>query len=157
MLEYDRRFSIVAGECFVHYDLDAPLSFLRMEALRGSQDVVVVDPPFHSEVIPVPHHSASDYNLQSCNGTQVSQKKIASTIAHILRAGGQLVLLTGLTLSSLIDGIYQPPLPKLRRRDIVIEHDGVGRLATPYGCWAGGGSDGQDEKGLGEPIHDDGL
>ncbi|KAF8479438.1 putative N6-adenine methyltransferase-domain-containing protein [Gautieria morchelliformis] len=134
LLEYDRRFSIVAGSNFVHYDLDHALSFLHAEDLGGSQDVVVVDPPFHSEV---------------------SQKKIALTVAHILRPGGRLVLLTGVMLSSLIDSIYRSPLPKLRRRDIVIEHDGVGRLATPYGCWTGGGPDDEDEVGFGGPINDE--
>jgi len=135
LLEYDTRFSVVAGAGFIHYDLDEPLSFYRAETLQGCLDVVVVDPPFHSEA---------------------SQMKVSSTIAHILRPGGRIVLLTGLMLSSLIDTIYSSPLlPKLHRRGILVEHDGVGRLATPYACWVGGGAESQDDSKFGE-VYDDG-
>ncbi|KAF8581170.1 hypothetical protein K439DRAFT_1636397 [Ramaria rubella] len=134
LLEYDTRFSVIAGAGFVYYDLDEPLAFIRAHALQGTQDVVVVDPPFHSEP---------------------SQKKIASTVTHILRPGGRLVLLTGLTLSPVISTIY--PSPPLRRRSILIEHGGVGRLATPYGCWVGGGEEeeGSKEEGFGAIVTED--
>ena len=152
LLEYDKRFSIVAGADFVQYDLNEPLSFPGMDVLRGSQDIVVVDPPFHSEVITICFElSANKAQMVS----QDSQKNIALTITHLLRPGGRLILLTGLSLSSLIEGIYHFPVPLLRRRAMVIEHDGVGQLVTPYGCWTGGGPDGQDEDGFGELVHDE--
>jgi len=49
LLEYDTRFSAIAGAAFVHYDLNQPLSFSGAEALQNTIDVVIVDPPFHSE------------------------------------------------------------------------------------------------------------
>lgn len=60
-----------------------------------------------------------------------------------------------MTLAPLIVSIYGSSLPKLRRRGIVIDHDGVGRLATPYGCWVGGGSDSNGDGAFGEPICDE--
>jgi hypothetical protein len=43
VFEVDTRFGVF-GEDFVHYDFNAPLRF--PEALRGSMDVVIMDPPF---------------------------------------------------------------------------------------------------------------
>lgn len=48
LLEYDRRFELVAGRRFIRYDLDEPDAF--PEELRGSLEVAVVDPPFLNEV-----------------------------------------------------------------------------------------------------------
>jgi len=35
---------------------------------------------------------------------------------------------------------------------MVIEHDGMGRLETPYGCWVGGGKKFEDDSGFGEVL-----
>jgi EEF1A lysine methyltransferase 1 len=43
LFEIDTRFSVF-GDAFVHYDFNAPLSF--PDHLRGSVDIVALDPPF---------------------------------------------------------------------------------------------------------------
>lgn len=48
LLEYDRRFNVLAPKKFIHYDLDEPDKF--PEELRGAVDIVVTDPPFLNEV-----------------------------------------------------------------------------------------------------------
>lgn len=52
LLEFDRRFALLAGKHFVHYDLDEP-DKLPAELL-GSVDIAVVDPPFLNEVLLAP-------------------------------------------------------------------------------------------------------
>lgn len=48
LLEFDRRFSILAGRSFVPYDIDEPENV--PETLIGKVDLAVVDPPFLNEV-----------------------------------------------------------------------------------------------------------
>lgn len=48
LLEFDRRFALLASKHFVHYDLDEP-DKLPAELL-GSVDIAIVDPPFLNEV-----------------------------------------------------------------------------------------------------------
>ncbi|GJJ06164.1 hypothetical protein Clacol_000353 [Clathrus columnatus] len=132
LFEYDTRFSVLARDDFVHYDLNEPLSFpsTSKNNLYQSQDIVVVDPPFHDEA---------------------SQRKLATTVKYILRPeSGCIALLTGTSLAPHIDDIYRD-LPKLSRRNFVIKHDGTGSLATPYACWVGGTTPDSDESGFGEP------
>ncbi|KIJ54723.1 hypothetical protein M422DRAFT_240803 [Sphaerobolus stellatus SS14] len=131
LFEYDTRFAVFARGGFVHYDLDEPLSFPGADDLFHSQDIVVIDPPFHAEA---------------------SQRKVATTVTHILRPGGHIVLLTGTSLSPILPTIYGA-IPQLKLRSIVIGHDGMGRLQTPYGCWVGG-EDEADGSGFGEVIDD---
>lgn len=48
LMEFDRRFALLAGRGFVGYDLDEPQVF--PDELKGSVEVAVVDPPFMNEV-----------------------------------------------------------------------------------------------------------
>ena len=47
LLEFDDRFSILAGDKFVHYDFVRPLDLPK--SLAGTFDRILVDPPFLSE------------------------------------------------------------------------------------------------------------
>lgn len=133
LLEYDTRFAIFAGTNFIRYDFNEPLSFTGSEELRHSQDMLVVDPPYHNED---------------------TQGKVASTVAHLLHPKGKLILLTGLSLQHKIAKIFAlPNIPKLKRRSFVIDHDGVGRLETPCVCWVGGGSEEHDEVAFGDVVY----
>ncbi|KAF8509776.1 putative N6-adenine methyltransferase-domain-containing protein [Hysterangium stoloniferum] len=133
LLEYDTRFAIFAGTNFIHYDFNEPLSFAGLDELRHSQDVLIVDPPYHNED---------------------TQGKVALTVAHLLYPKGKLILLTGLSLQHKIAKIFDlPNIPKLKRRSFVIEHDGVGRLETPCVCWVGGGPEEHDEAAFGNVVY----
>lgn len=128
LLEHDSRFAIFASADFVNYDLNNPLSFPLefREEMRLSQDIVVVDPPFHAKS---------------------SQEKLASTIRHMLDPEeGTVVLLTGTSMTPILDDVYQG-LPKFVRKGIVIKHDG---LETPYGCWVGKYNHNRDSSGFGD-------
>lgn len=46
--EYDTRFKLVAGDKFVHYNLEEPEQY--PEELRGTVDIAIADPPFLNEV-----------------------------------------------------------------------------------------------------------
>lgn len=48
--EYDTRFKLVAGDKFVHYNLEEPEQY--PEELRGTVDIAIADPPFLNEVSP---------------------------------------------------------------------------------------------------------
>lgn len=48
LLEYDQRFAVLAPNKFILYDIDEPDDF--PDALRGSVDIAVLDPPFLNEV-----------------------------------------------------------------------------------------------------------
>lgn len=48
MWEYDTRFKLVAGDKFVHYNLEEPEQY--PDELRGTVDIAIADPPFLNEV-----------------------------------------------------------------------------------------------------------
>ncbi|KAG0368499.1 putative N6-adenine methyltransferase-domain-containing protein [Gamsiella multidivaricata] len=73
LFEYDTRFDVY-GRQFIHYDYSKPLEFRLSEELKGSIDMIVVDPPFLSE---------------EC------LTKTLETVRLLLKKGGKVVLCTG--------------------------------------------------------------
>ncbi|KAF9897707.1 hypothetical protein BX616_005119 [Lobosporangium transversale] len=73
LFEYDTRFDVY-GRQFIHYDYSKPLEFRLADELKGSVDMIVVDPPFLSE---------------EC------LTKTLQTVRMLLKKGGKVVLCTG--------------------------------------------------------------
>ncbi|KAG0003749.1 hypothetical protein BGZ65_001383 [Modicella reniformis] len=76
LFEFDTRFDVY-GRQFVHYDYSKPLEFRLSQELKGSVDMIIVDPPFLSE---------------EC------LTKTLQTVRFLLRKGGKVVLCTGLVM-----------------------------------------------------------
>ncbi|KAG6844591.1 hypothetical protein H0H87_005607 [Tephrocybe sp. NHM501043] len=111
LLEFDKRFNVLAPNKVIFYDLDEPDVF--PEDLRGTVDVAVVDPPFLKE------------------GTNV---KLIETIRQILHpTRGKLVLITSTSIEPTLHRLYdQPPIGPLRLTSLAPD---VGRLANEFACW----------------------
>ncbi|KAI1304081.1 hypothetical protein EDD11_005255 [Mortierella claussenii] len=73
LFEYDTRFDVY-GRQFIHYDYSKPSEFRLSDELKGSVDMIVVDPPFLSE---------------EC------LTKTLQTVRFLLKQGGKVVLCTG--------------------------------------------------------------
>ncbi|KAF9997004.1 hypothetical protein BGZ80_010960 [Entomortierella chlamydospora] len=76
LFEFDTRFDVY-GRQFIHYDYSKPEDFRLSEELKGSVDMIVVDPPFLSE---------------EC------LTKTLQTVRFLLKNGGKVVLCTGLVM-----------------------------------------------------------
>ncbi|KAF9362138.1 EEF1A lysine methyltransferase 1 [Mortierella sp. AD094] len=76
LFEYDTRFDVY-GRQFIHYDYSKPEEFRLSEELKGTVDMIVVDPPFLSE---------------EC------LTKTLQTVRFLLKNGGKVVLCTGLVM-----------------------------------------------------------
>ncbi|KAF8907646.1 putative N6-adenine methyltransferase-domain-containing protein, partial [Gymnopilus junonius] len=110
LLEYDQRFAVLSPKQFVPYDLDEPDVF--PDSLKENFDIVVVDPPFLNEV---------------------TNRKLTQTLSQILKPEGKLVIITSTSVEDIICRLYdEPPLGRLRRTAINVEH---GRLANDFACW----------------------
>ncbi|KAF9466958.1 putative N6-adenine methyltransferase-domain-containing protein [Collybia nuda] len=111
LLEYDQRFAVLAPKKFIPYDLDEPDDF--PEVLRGSVDVVVVDPPFLNET---------------------TNKKIIKTVLQILHpTRGKLLLLSSPSIEKILHRLYdKEPIGPLHRTSLTVEH---GELANDFACW----------------------
>ncbi|KAH0580940.1 hypothetical protein H2248_012094 [Termitomyces sp. 'cryptogamus'] len=111
LLEYDKRFSVLAPTKFIHYDLDEP--DIIPEDLHGAMDVVVADPPFLNEI---------------------TNRKLIKTIQQIIHpTRGKLVLMTSTSVETVLHELYNvPPIGPLRLTSL--EPD-MGRLANAFGCW----------------------
>ena len=79
LFEFDTRFDVY-GRQFIHYDYSKPLEFRLADELKGSVDMIVVDPPFLSE---------------EC------LTKTLQTVRHLLKKDGKVVLCTGLVMSKI--------------------------------------------------------
>ncbi|KAI8345826.1 putative N6-adenine methyltransferase-domain-containing protein [Mortierella sp. GBAus27b] len=79
LFEFDTRFDVY-GRHFIHYDYSKPLEFRLAEELKGSVDMIVVDPPFLSE---------------EC------LTKTLQTVRSLLKEGGKVVLCTGLVMAKI--------------------------------------------------------
>ncbi|KAG0216408.1 EEF1A lysine methyltransferase 1 [Mortierella sp. GBA30] len=77
LFEFDTRFDVY-GRQFVHYDYSKPLEFRLAQELKGTVDLIVVDPPFLSE---------------EC------LTKTLETVKFLLKDGGKIVLCTGLVMA----------------------------------------------------------
>ncbi|KAF9178462.1 EEF1A lysine methyltransferase 1 [Haplosporangium sp. Z 767] len=77
LFEFDTRFDVY-GRQFVHYDYSTPLEFRLAQELKGTVDMIVVDPPFLSE---------------EC------LTKTLETVKFLLKEGGKIVLCTGLVMA----------------------------------------------------------
>ncbi|GAA5970107.1 hypothetical protein JCM8115_001242 [Rhodotorula mucilaginosa] len=119
--EYDTRFKLVAGDKFVHYNLEEPEQY--PEELRGTVDIAIADPPFLNEV---------------------TNRYFATTLQSLLKPDGKLILLTSTSVSSILPKVYsEPPIGPLRRTTMEVEHAG-GRLQNDFACWASWDFQGQD-------------
>lgn len=76
LFEFDTRFDVY-GRQFIHYDYSKPEEFRLSEELKGTVDMIVVDPPFLSE---------------EC------LTKTLETVRFLLKSGGKVVLCTGLVM-----------------------------------------------------------
>ncbi|KAF9434799.1 EEF1A lysine methyltransferase 1 [Entomortierella beljakovae] len=76
LFEFDTRFDVY-GRQFIHYDYSKPIEFRLSEELKGSVDMIVVDPPFLSE---------------EC------LTKTLQTVRHLVKPNGKIVLCTGLVM-----------------------------------------------------------
>ncbi|GAA5984363.1 hypothetical protein JCM10908_003315 [Rhodotorula pacifica] len=111
--EYDTRFKLVAGDKFVHYNLEE--SEVYPEELRGTVDIAIADPPFLNEV---------------------TNRYFATTLRSLLNPNGKLILLTSTSVSSILPKVYtEAPIGPLRRTTMEVEHAG-GRLQNDFACWA---------------------
>ncbi|POY74161.1 hypothetical protein BMF94_2735 [Rhodotorula taiwanensis] len=111
--EYDTRFKLVAGDKFVHYNLEEPEAY--PEELRGTVDIAIADPPFLNEV---------------------TNRYFATTLRSLLKPNGKLLLLTSTSVSSVLPKVYtEAPVGPLRRTTVEVEHAG-GRLQNDFACWA---------------------
>ncbi|GAA6025822.1 hypothetical protein JCM8202_006254 [Rhodotorula sphaerocarpa] len=121
--EYDTRFKLVAGEKFVHYNLEEPEQY--PEELRGTVDIAIADPPFLNEV---------------------TNRYFATTLRSLLKPNGKLILLTSTSVSSILPQVYsESPIGPLRRTTMEVEHAG-GRLQNDFACWASW--DFRDQEGI---------
>ncbi|KAG9321758.1 hypothetical protein KVV02_006758 [Mortierella alpina] len=77
LFEFDTRFDVY-GRQFVHYDYSKPLEFRLAQDLKGTVDLIVVDPPFLAE---------------EC------LTKTLETVKFLLKEGGKVVLCTGLVMA----------------------------------------------------------
>ncbi|KAE9397256.1 hypothetical protein BT96DRAFT_966267 [Gymnopus androsaceus JB14] len=110
LLEFDQRFSVLAPELFVPYDINEPDDF--PDSLKCSVDIAVVDPPYLNER---------------------TNQKLAQTLRQILRPNGKLIILTSKSVEPVLHEIYsEAPLGPLRECALVVEH---GRLANDFACW----------------------
>ncbi|KAJ8292091.1 Protein-lysine N-methyltransferase EFM5 [Rhodotorula toruloides] len=111
--EYDTRFKLVAGDKFVHYDLEEPERY--PQELRGTVDIAIADPPFLNEV---------------------TNRYFATTLRSLLKPDGKLILLTSTSVSSILPKVYDsPPVGPLRKTSLQVEHAG-GRLQNDFGGWS---------------------
>ncbi|KAF8985573.1 hypothetical protein BGZ46_003579 [Entomortierella lignicola] len=78
-LMFDTRFDVY-GRQFIHYDYAKPQEFRLSEELKGTVDMIVVDPPFLSE---------------EC------LTKTLQTVRFLLKNGGKVVLCTGLVMAEI--------------------------------------------------------
>ncbi|KAF9206599.1 hypothetical protein BGZ49_002164 [Haplosporangium sp. Z 27] len=79
LFEFDTRFDVY-GRQFIHYDYAKPQEFRLSEELKGTVDMIVVDPPFLSE---------------EC------LTKTLQTVRFLLKNGGKVVLCTGLVMAEI--------------------------------------------------------
>ncbi|KAG6828865.1 hypothetical protein H0H92_006572 [Tricholoma furcatifolium] len=123
LLEFDKRFTVLAPTKFIHYDLEEPDNF--PEYLRGDVDVVVVDPPFLKERTNV---------------------KLIQTIRQILHpTRGKLVLITSTSVETILRRLYaEPPLGPLRGTSLKPEHGGLANAFACWGSWEGAEDFGKD-------------
>src|SRR5690554_3676716 len=77
LFEFDTRFEVY-GRQFVHYDYLTPSEFRLAQELKGTVDLVVVDPPFLNE---------------DC------LTRTLETVKFLLKEGGKIVLSTGLVMA----------------------------------------------------------
>ncbi|KIY69124.1 hypothetical protein CYLTODRAFT_242898 [Cylindrobasidium torrendii FP15055 ss-10] len=122
LLEVDQRFHVLAPKHYIPYDLDEPDDI--PDALRGSVDIAVLDPPFLNET---------------------TNQKLAQTLKQILRPNAKLVLITSTSIETALRRIYaEPPLGPLRSTALAPEH---GQLQNDFHCW--GSWAGAEELGRG--------
>ncbi|GAA5887199.1 hypothetical protein JCM3774_000621 [Rhodotorula dairenensis] len=119
--EYDTRFKLVAGDKFVHYNLEEPE--LYPDDLRGTVDIAIADPPFLNEV---------------------TNRYFATTLRSLLKPDGKLILLTSTSVATILPKVYtDAPIGPLRRTTMQVEHAG-GRLQNDFACWASWDFENQD-------------
>lgn len=143
--EYDTRFKLVAGDKFVHYNLEEPEQY--PEELRGTVDIAIADPPFLNEVRSrSPPASFQPDGIITTPSPQVTNRYFATTLRSLLKPNGKLILLTSTSVSSILPKVYsEPPIGNLRRTTMEVEHAG-GRLQNDFACWASW--DFQDQDGV---------
>ncbi|RDB21234.1 Protein-lysine N-methyltransferase EFM5 [Hypsizygus marmoreus] len=124
LLEYDGRFTVLAPHKFVHYDLNEPDTF--PESLRGTVDLVIIDPPFLNEP------------------TNAGLVQTTRQILHPQR--GKLLLLTGTSTEPILDRLYdKSPVGPLRRTSLEVEHGGLANEFACWGSWDGAEDFGKDD------------
>ncbi|GAA6009170.1 hypothetical protein JCM11491_005779 [Sporobolomyces phaffii] len=119
LLEYDGRFGLL-GDKFVHYDLEEPDKI--PEALWGSVDIAIADPPFLNEI---------------------TNKHLSAGLKKILKPDGKLVLLTSTSVSSLPTIYAHAPIGPLHETSLRVEH--AGGIQNEFRVWTSWEFDGERE------------
>ncbi|KAJ7447867.1 putative N6-adenine methyltransferase-domain-containing protein [Mycena galericulata] len=121
LLEVDGRFGVLTPQ-YVPYDMEEPTTLPAY--LTESIDIAVVDPPFLNEY---------------------TNAHVVKSLRQIMRPSGKLIVLTSISVTSVLEKLYDsPPVGPLRKTKIEVVH---GQLRNDFACW--GSWEGAEALGLG--------